>query len=302
MNLAHHGGSALPDAEQADRLELDRMQSIRLIAIDIDGTLLDSSHQVSDTNLKALRRAHEGGVEIALVTGRRHMFALPVARSLGFAVTLISSDGAVTRWSDGSLFHRDLLPAEIARTLARHMAAFRGDTVVIFDRETKGALVVAPTLELNPDIRRWKEHNPLYLEFEGRLEEAIAEPPIQLRFCGSIQRMRAAEAALSASGFFEEITILRTEYEERDFCIVIVLNHACSKGHALRRLSEHRGIARQEVMAIGDNYNDLEMLHFAGLPVIMGNACDELKQNGWTVTLGNNQDGVAHAVGAVLGV
>ena len=67
----------LPDAEQAYRLELDRMQSIRLIAIDIDGTLLDSNHQVSDTNLKVLRRANEGGVEIALVTGRRHMFALP---------------------------------------------------------------------------------------------------------------------------------------------------------------------------------------------------------------------------------
>ena len=113
------------------------MQSIRLIAIDIDGTLLDSNHQVSDTNLKVLRRANEGGVEIALVTGRRHMFALPVARSLGFAVTLISSDGAVTRLSDGSLFHRDLLPAEAARSLARHMAAFRGDTVVIFDRETR---------------------------------------------------------------------------------------------------------------------------------------------------------------------
>jgi hypothetical protein len=88
------------------------MQSIRLIAIDIDGTLLDSNHQVSDANLTVLRRAHERGVEIALVTGRRHTFALPVAKSLGFDVTLISSDGAVTRLSDGSLFHRDLLPAE----------------------------------------------------------------------------------------------------------------------------------------------------------------------------------------------
>jgi hydroxymethylpyrimidine pyrophosphatase-like HAD family hydrolase len=107
---------------------------------------------------------------------------------------------------------------------------------------------------------------------------------------------------LSASGFIEKITVLRTQYEERDFCLVIVLNQACSQGHALQRWAEHRGIPRQQVMAIGDNYNDLEMLHFAGVPVIMGNACNELKQNGWMVTLGNNHSGVAHAVRAILEV
>jgi hypothetical protein len=278
------------------------MQSIRLIAIDIDGTLLDSNHQVSDANLTVLRRAHERGVEIALVTGRRHTFALPVARSLGFEVTLISSDGAVTRLSDGSLFHRDLLPAEAARALTRHMAAFRGDTVLIFDRETQGALVVATAVELNAVIRRWKEQNPLYLEFEEPLEMAIAESPIQVRFCGTIHRMREAETALLASGLIDKVTMLRTQYEERDFCLVIALNQACSKGHALRRWAEHQGIPRQEIMAIGDNYNDVEMLHFAGVPVIMGNACKELKQNGWVVTLGNNHSGVAHAVEVMLGV
>jgi Cof subfamily protein (haloacid dehalogenase superfamily) len=283
-------------------LELSKMQSIRLIAIDIDGTLLDSNHQVSDANLTVLRRAHERGVEIALVTGRRHMFALPVAQSLGFEVTLISSDGAVTRLSDGSLFHRDLLPAETARALTRHMAAFRGDTVLIFDREIKGALVVATAGELNATIRRWKENNPLYLELREPLEMAIAESPIQLRFCGGINRMREVETVLSASGFIEKITVLRTQYEERDFCLVIVLNQACSKGHALQRWAEHRGIPRQEVMAIGDNYNDIEMLRFAGMPVIMANACSELKQNGWAVTLGNNHSGVAHAVRTMLGV
>ncbi len=278
------------------------MQTIRLIAIDIDGTLLDSNHLVSDANLAALRRAHERGIQIALVTGRRHMFALPVARSLGFDVTLISSDGAVTRLGDGSLFHRDLLPAATARALARRMAQFRGDTVVIFDQESKGALVVAQEIELNAHIRRWKERNPLYLEFAEPLEMAIPEPPIQVRFCGGIPRMREAVSVLSASGLLDEITILRTQYDERDFCIVIALNRACSKGHALERWAGHCGISRQQVMAIGDNYNDLEMLHYAGVPVVMGNACDELKQNGWAVTLGNNQDGVAHAVGAMLGV
>ena len=277
------------------------MHSIRLIAVDIDGTLLNSSFQVSDANLQALLDAHERGVEIALVTGRRHDFALPAADSLGFSVTLISSNGAVTRSSDGSLFHRDLLPAEIAREMVCHMAAFRANTVLSFDREGKGALVVETTELLNVALRRWMEKNSEYLDVVRPLEDAVTESPVQATFCGDIARMREAQQVLRDSSLWERITVLRTQYEDRDLCIVDVLNHGCSKGHALRRWAEHRGIERRQVMAIGDNYNDIEMLEFAGVPVIMANACDELKQNGWMITLGNNQDGVARAVESVLG-
>lgn len=277
------------------------MQSIRLIAIDIDGTLLDSSFQVPAANIEALRGAHERGVEIALVTGRRHMFASPVAEALGFNVTMISSNGAITRSSDGARFHSDMLPAETARAVVRHMAAFRGNTVLTFDREGKGALVVETTEELCASIRRWMDKNAEYLELVKPLEDAVTESPIQMMFCGPIARMREAQTALLASGMMEQIMTLRTQYDDRDLCIVDVLNQGCSKGHALRRWARHRGITPQQVMAIGDNFNDVEMLEFAGVPVIMGNASDELKQNGWMVTLGNDENGVAHAVKAVLG-
>ena len=93
---------------------------------------------------------------------------------------------------------------------------------------------------------------------------------------------------------------LRTQYDFRDLCIVDMLNAGCSKGHALERWAKHRGFDRSEVMAIGDNYNDVEMLTFAGHPVIMGNACDDLKQNGWTVTLHHDEHGVAATIEQVL--
>jgi len=96
------------------------------------------------------------------------------------------------------------------------------------------------------------------------------------------------------------ITVLRTEYPERDLSIVDVLNTGCSKGHALERWADYRGIPRDRVMAIGDNYNDIEMLAFAGYPVIMGNASEELRGRGWTVTLSNAQNGVAAALEPVL--
>jgi Cof subfamily protein (haloacid dehalogenase superfamily) len=269
---------------------------IRLLALDIDGTLLDAQFQVSAANLAALKRAREAGIEIVLGTGRRHAFAMPVAEALGFDVWLISSNGAVTKSSRGELFHRDLLPAAVARRLLRHMAEFRDHAVLTFDAEGHGALAVESCDTLNASIQRWMEKNAQYLRAVVPLEDALTSDPIQVMFCGPIARMQEAEARLATGDFASEITVLKTQYEARDLCIVDVLNQQCSKGHALKRWAEHRGFSREQVMAIGDNYNDIEMLEFAGIPYIMGNASEDLKSNGYRVTLRNDESGVAAAM------
>jgi len=109
--------------------------SIRLLAVDIDGTLLNSNFQISNANLNALNAAHRAGVEVVLVTGRRHTFALPVAQELGFDLWLITSNGAITKSTRGELFHRDLLPAASAREFCVAMKDFRKNLVLTFDRE-----------------------------------------------------------------------------------------------------------------------------------------------------------------------
>jgi Cof subfamily protein (haloacid dehalogenase superfamily) len=276
--------------------------TIRLIAIDIDGTLLDPQFQVSEANLAALRRAHLAGVEILLVTGRRHMFAMPIAATLGFDLWLISSNGAVTRSTGGEHFFTDRLPAAAARKLLRHMEEFRGNAVLTFEREGRGALVLEKADELHGSISRWLEKNEAYIERVTRLEAALVTDPIQAMFCGTVARMQQAQARLATAGMDKEVTCLRTEYVARDLTIVDILNYGCSKGYALERWTRHRGIDRNQVMAIGDNYNDVEMLEFAGVPVIMGNACQELKQHGWLETAGNDQSGVAAAVEQALGM
>jgi len=275
---------------------------VRLIAIDIDGTLLNHEFRIADPDLAALRRAYELGVEIILVTGRRHTFALPIAKWLGFDLWLISSNGAITRSLSGETFHRDLLPATTARKLCQVMQAFRGNMVVTFDKEVKGALVLERMDELGASIQRWLEKNMEYIEFVIPIENAIVTDPVQAMFCGNIARMQQALVTLAGCGLENDITVLRTEYPLRDLSIVDILNQGCSKGHAVERWANYRGIPREQVMAIGDNYNDVEMLAFAGHPVIMGNACDELRGRGWAVTLPNDQCGVAAAVEQVLGV
>ncbi|PYX03021.1 MAG: HAD family phosphatase [Acidobacteria bacterium] len=274
---------------------------IRLLAIDIDGTLLNPQFQISDTDLAALRRAHSEDVEVILVTGRRHTFALPIAQQLGFDLWLISSNGAVTRSLSGETFHRDLLPAATCRKLCSAMQDFRGNTVLTFDTEVKGAIVLEHMQELNASIQRWLEKNMQYIDFVIPIEKSLTADPVQAMFCGPIPRMQQALAALRTPGFENDITVLRTEYPIRDLSIVDVLNQGCSKGHALKRWANHRGIPREQVMAIGDNYNDIEMLAYAGQPFIMGNASEELRGNGWTVTLSNDQNGVAAAIEQVLG-
>jgi Cof subfamily protein (haloacid dehalogenase superfamily) len=273
---------------------------IRLIAIDIDGTLLNSKVELSQENREALRRAHQAGIEIVLGTGRRHDFAMPIAASLGFDLWLFSSNGAVTRSTRGETFHRDLLPRETAIRLARALPQYRNYMVLTFDRPGMGAIVCENHELLYGVIQRWMEKNAPFIDYVSPIENALTEDPIQAMVCGPIELMDRAQADLDALGFRGDFTYLRTQYDHRNLCIVDLLNAGCSKGHALERWTRHRGFDRTEVMAIGDNYNDVEMLTFAGHPVIMGNACDDLKQNGWTVTLHHDEHGVAATIEQVL--
>jgi hypothetical protein len=274
---------------------------IRLIAIDIDGTLLNSQLQISAANLAALRRAHQEGIEVVLGTGRRHAFAMPVAEALGFDLWMISSNGAVTRSTRDEHFYIDCLPATVARELCTYMGAqFRANTVLTFERPGKGALIVESVDELTESIQRWLEKNSQFIEFVVPIENAIVIDPIQAMFCGTIEKMELAQERLLGWAGRDQVTVLKTQYNHRNLCIVDVLNQNCSKGHALDRFAQARGISREEIVAIGDNYNDIEMLRMAGHPFIMGNASDDLKQSGWPVTLNNDESGVAAAIEQVL--
>ena len=132
-----------------------------------------------------------------------------------------------------------------------------------------------------------------FIQFVIPIENALTTDPVQAMFCGPVAQMQQAQAF---SRVRPACHVLRTEYPGRDLSIVDVLNADCSKGHALERWVNYRGITREQVMAIGDNYNDIEMLAFAGQPFIMGNASQELRDRGWKLTRSNAESGVAAAV------
>jgi len=302
------------------------LQVPRLIAIDMDGTLLGATGQVSARNLEALRSAERAGAEVVIATGRRHCYAMDILRDLHLnpANAVVSSNGTVVRTIGAELLHRTLLPLPTARWLCAHLADFRNTLVLTFDavgldgEGSQGALVVEHLDELNSNVGWWMQSNRASIRHVEQLESALEhELPIQIMLCGSLDRMRLAEERLleqtgvSGSGATAQerlhgpgIAVHRTEYTSRDLCIVDILPAGCSKGAALLRYAANRGLEAADILAIGDNWNDVSMLEVAGQAVLMANAPKELKllavAGSWTMGLSNENDGVAVAIEEAL--
>jgi hydroxymethylpyrimidine pyrophosphatase-like HAD family hydrolase len=309
------------------------MPAVRMIAVDMDGTLLGADGKVSARNLAAMHAAEQAGIEVVVATGRRHCYAMRQLRGLGLneANALVSSNGTVTRTVGAKLIERNLLVGPTALWLCQHLEEFRNALVVTFDKvradgeDERGALVVEHLEELHGSIGKWMVANEPYIAQVNPIEmalpgphSAVLEAPIQMMLCGTVERMRRSEARLlehpgvSAAGvnqqehgsFGAEVQLHRTEYAERDLSILDILPAGCSKGAALVRLADRRGVRMEEMLAIGDNWNDVSMLEVAGRAVLMQNAPEDLKEGaearGWSMGGRHDEDGVAVAIEAVL--
>ena len=271
--------------------------AIKLIAMDIDGTLLDSHAQVPEENARAVAEAAARGVEIVLVTGRRFDFARPIADALPCDLHFIVSNGALIKSKSGETHQQLLLPSRTARRVIESTEAFRANAAVIFDRPMERQVVLEKVEWDDPLRGGYFRRNRAYIAEVSPLVDCLnGEDPIQVMFTGYANQIREVEGFLSQLPMAAEFSIAMTVYDKRDFGLVDVIAPGCSKGATLAEWVRRRGWSRDDVMAIGDNLNDLEMLQFAGLPVVMGNSVPELKTLGWRETLSNDQGGVAAAI------
>jgi hydroxymethylpyrimidine pyrophosphatase-like HAD family hydrolase len=128
------------------------------------------------------------------------------------------------------------------------------------------------------------------------LETALNEEPVQVAFTGGVDEMRVLADHVRDLPSARDLTLTLTEYEDRDFSLFDVTAHGCSKGTTLADWAARREVPRADVMAVGDNLNDQDMLEFAGHPVVMGNAVPGLKRRGWPLTAGHDENGLAQAI------
>ena len=276
-----------------------------LVAIDVDGTLLPNfEKKLSERTARALKSAQDAGIIVVIATGRRQAYVTPLFDGLRLRadMPLITSNGAVTRTLDGAEVDRCHLSARVARGLCGLLREF-GAVVFTFDKTGPGELVLENLEQAHGRISLWVEANRGSILEVKPLEDALPDgpdssfDPIQGMVCGTVEDMRQAEHALSLSPLRAECHSVKTEYLARNLTIVDLMPMGVSKGWALERLAARLGVDRRETMAIGDNWNDLDMLEWAGQPWIMGNAAEELRimgrMKGWKQALPNDEDGVA---------
>jgi Cof subfamily protein (haloacid dehalogenase superfamily) len=279
---------------------------IRLIALDLDGTLLNSRGEVSGRNRRAIDEARGRGVRVALVTGRRFRDARPLALELGLDVPVIAHNGALTKHARTlETVAALLLPREEAREVVRAGRAAGSDALVSDDHEGTGLLVYDHISEGNAALAKyvaWSrrvvggESSPSVRQVPS-LDEYLDHDPVHVAFSGTCDAMRrlAEQLARDMDG---RVKNLLTLYPRADFALLDVLHPLASKGAGLAAVASEQGLTRDEVMAVGDNHNDLEMLEYAGTGVLMGNADASLRagRNHFHSTSANDEDGVALAI------
>ena len=287
--------SLLPDVQPAFPAP------VRLVAIDMDGTLLpDFSTVVSERNRRALLEAQRAGIVVAIATGRRQAFTAPLIDDIGLRADtpLITSNGAVTRSILGDRIDFNHLDPAIARGLC---GVLRGVGMLVFtlDKAAPPDLIVEDMAVARGRLAKWVESNRLSIKEVKPIEDALGDDVdlIQGMAAGTIAEMEEAERRLAYCDFAGQFECIRTAYPGNDLSILDLLPKGVSKSSALERLARRLGVAQEETMAIGDNWNDETMLDWAGTGVLMGNATAELRTlapaRGWRVGPTNCEDGVA---------
>ena len=270
--------------------------AVKLIGIDVDGTLLNSHGELPAENLSAIREAAQRGIRLAIVTGRSFFFALPAVAALPDPLTLIVHNGAIARMRSGETLMRRLMARQLALDVLDATRAWRASAVVIFDRPLTRQMLYDQMDWEHPNRARFRDRNREIIEQVTSLDEAITEDPIQVAYNGPVHAMRDVIEVLARHPAAHALSISLTEYPHRDFSLVDVCAAGTTKGTALAQLASLLGIGRDEVLAVGDNYNDREMLEWAGVGVVMGNASEDLREAGFAVTGTNDEAGLAQAI------
>lgn len=279
---------------------------IKLLALDLDGTLLNSRGEISEKNLEAIQLAEESGVLVTIATGRRFRDALPVAYQLNLNAPVICHNGALLKYAESlRTVAVSLVAKETVQEILRVGKEFGGNALLSADPIGKGVLLYDTVSEENVPLQK-------YIAWSKRLHGAEAEEAVHhvesleavsddydtvhVSFSGRCAAMADLQAVLQGE-LNDTVNILTTVYPQLDFTLIDILPPDASKGIGVGKLASINNLTAENVMAMGDNFNDLEMLEYAGTAVLMGNAAPELLENPkYLQTLSNDESGVAHAI------
>ncbi|NLG32189.1 MAG: HAD family phosphatase [Syntrophomonadaceae bacterium] len=259
---------------------------VKLVAIDLDDTLLNPGLEISPGCAAAIRAVREKGILVTLATGRMYRSALPYALQLGVDIPLITYQGALVQ---SSLSEDILYYKPVPRQAAREVMSIFKDMGVHYHTYFQDDLYMDT---LTPE-------GMSYLELAGVRPVIVNDLIETLQYEESIKIMaiiknetqveRTEQILKNIYGTSLNITRSKPHFLE-------IMNCKANKAIALQVIARHYNIDRSEVLAVGDSYNDLEMIQWAGIGVAMGNARKRVKEVADFVTLTNEEEGVAEAL------
>lgn len=258
--------------------------TFKLIVSDLDDTLLDDHCRISGRTKEVIRQAREKGVFFTFATGRMYRSALPFAIDLDMDVPLITYQGALVKTSVTKevLYYRPL-PRELARAVVAagekaglSMNVYLDDNLFIH--------------RMTEEIREYCRLARVPYEEVENLTDILDRDPMKVLFIGEVEVLDRLWGELDRK-FGHDVYITKSKPHYLEFT-----HPQGTKGHGINALAQALGIRKEEIIAFGDSFNDLELLRAAGFAVAMGNARPELKKEADYVTGTNNEDGVAEAI------
>ncbi len=261
--------------------------TIQLLALDLDGTLLNDQHELSERTEKALKAAMAQGVQVVLATGKTRNSATGLIARLGCDTPGIYLQGLATYNGDGSLRYQSTLDPVIARQVIT-FAEDRGFSVVAYS----GTRILVRSLSKGTEVlQKYGEPAP---EVVGPLQNLLDSTPINKLMAIKMGDHRAVTALRWQLGMQLDGAARLVQAGIPD--MLEILPPGASKGTALKTLLHELNIPAANVLAAGDGENDIEMVKLAGVGVAVGNASPELKAAADHVVASNNEDGVAEAI------
>jgi Cof subfamily protein (haloacid dehalogenase superfamily) len=261
--------------------------SYKMIVLDLDDTLLRDDHSISERTKLALMEAQEMGVKVVLASGRPTFGMKHIAEELSLAKYgsfILSFNGGkiLNCQTYEEMFSSTLTPEsvhnlyEISRREGVYIHTYVGDEIVTEDEN--------PYTTIESDL------TGLPISIANKFVNAVTEPVVKVLMVEAPEKLKAVESKLQVE-LDAEFSVMRSKPFFLEFT-----EKGVTKGTSLNQLIQICGINREEVIAIGDSYNDLAMIEFAGLGVAMGNAPDDIKKVANFVTDSNMNDGVAKVV------
>lgn len=274
----------------------------RLLAIDLDGTLLDPKGELSQANRDALHRAHEAGLTVCVCTGRNHTESAAVIEQIGLDLNagVFVFGALVIDLSSKEVIHRNAMSAETADALVRYFIGQGHHALVLYDRGQAGCDYVLVEGGRDADAyERWLAVTPSRAERTSGWTPR-AHPPLRV---GIIEKPGEIEQTLRdvRTAFPPERAKINSIYAPNyGLHVVECFAPQVNKWTGISQLAAAWDVRPEEVVAVGDDINDLEMISQAGLGVAMGNAIAPIKAAARRETLPNDRDGVAHLIHHLL--